>query len=86
VRYDDDDLAKLIRDKLIALGATQTESLIQCISELEAGLGQPPKTADNSSVSAAAQAGSGGRVGAIRDNLSLTDGDTEHRVEQLNIP
>ena len=48
-----DDLAKLSRDELIALGlaqAAQIEALTQRIAELEAKLGQPPKTPDNSSV------------------------------------
>ena len=48
-----DDLAKLTRDELIALGlaqAAQIEALTQRIAELEARLGQPPKTPDNSSV------------------------------------
>jgi transposase len=48
-----DDLAKLSRDELIALALAQTaqiETLTQRIAELEARLGQPPKTPDNSSV------------------------------------
>src|SRR5271154_3886544 len=48
-----DDLAKLSRDELIALGlaqAAQIEALTQRIAELEARLGGPPKTPDNSSV------------------------------------
>jgi transposase len=48
-----DALAKLSRDELIALGlaqAAQIEALTQRIAELEAKLGQPPKTPDNSSV------------------------------------
>jgi transposase len=48
-----DELAKLTRDELIALALAQTaqiEALRQHIAELEAKLGQPPKTPDNSSV------------------------------------
>jgi len=48
-----DELAKLSRDELIALGlaqAAQIEALTQRIAELEGKLGQPPKTPDNSSV------------------------------------
>ena len=55
-----DDLAKLSRDELIALAlaqsaqieaqTTQIAALLQRIAELEAKLGQPPKTPDNSSV------------------------------------
>jgi transposase len=55
-----DDLAKLSRDELIALGlaqaaqieaqAAQITELARRVAELEAKLGQPPKTPDNSSV------------------------------------
>jgi transposase len=48
-----DELAKLTKDELIALVLTQTaqvEALRQRVAELEARLGQPPKTPDNSSV------------------------------------
>jgi transposase len=52
-----DDFAKLSRDELIALGlaqAAQIEAqiteLARRVAELEAKLGQPPKTPDNSSV------------------------------------
>ena len=55
-----DDLAKLSRDELIALAlahsaqieaqTTQIAALLQRIAELEAKLGQPPKTPDNSSL------------------------------------
>jgi transposase len=48
-----DELAKLTKDELIALvlaQAAQIEALTQRISELEAKLGQPPKTPDNSSL------------------------------------
>lgn len=48
-----DDLANLSRDELIALAlrqAAQITELSQRIAELEAKLGQPPKTPDNSSI------------------------------------
>jgi transposase len=48
-----DDLAKLSRDELIALAraqAAQIAELARRVAELEAKLGQPPKTPDNSSV------------------------------------
>ncbi len=48
-----DELAKLSRDELIALALAQTaqiEVLTQRVAELEAKLGQPPKTPDNSSM------------------------------------
>ena len=55
-----DDLAKLSRDELIALGlalaaqieaqAAQITELARRVAVLEAKLGQPPKTPDNSSV------------------------------------
>src|SRR6266851_4385226 len=48
-----DELAKLSKEELIALGlaqATQIEELTRRIAELEARLGGPPKTPDNSSV------------------------------------
>src|SRR5215472_14401383 len=55
-----DELAKLSRDELIALAlaraaqiaaqAAQITELVRRIAELEAKLGQPPKTPDNSSV------------------------------------
>src|SRR5947209_18543543 len=48
-----DELAKLSKDELIALGlahAAQIEELTQRVAELEAKLGGPPKTPDNSSV------------------------------------
>ena len=48
-----DDLAKLSKDELIALGlaqAAQIEELTRRIAELEARLGGPPKTPDNSSI------------------------------------
>jgi transposase len=48
-----DELAKLTKDELIALGlaqAAQIVALTQRIAELEAKLGQPPKTPENSSV------------------------------------
>src|SRR5271169_6164573 len=48
-----DELAKLSKEELIALGlaqAAQIEELTRRIAELEARLGGPPKTPDNSSV------------------------------------
>src|ERR1700730_13918604 len=48
-----DELAKLSKEELIALGlaqAAQIEELTRRVAELEAKLGQPPKTPDNSSV------------------------------------
>src|SRR6266481_3659202 len=48
-----DELAKLSKEELIALGlaqAAQIEELTRRIAELEARLGVPPKTPDNSSV------------------------------------
>jgi transposase len=48
-----DELAKLTRDELIALvqsQAAQIAELTRRVAELEAKLGQPPKTPDNSSV------------------------------------
>src|SRR5438128_12591133 len=48
-----DELAKLSKDELIALGlahAAQIEELTRRVAELEAKLGGPPKTPDNSSV------------------------------------
>src|SRR5437870_8964019 len=48
-----DELAKLSKDELIALGlaqAAQIEELTRRIAELEAKLGGPPKTPDNSSI------------------------------------
>ena len=48
-----DDFAKLAKDELIALVLSQTvriAALTERIAELEAKLGQPPKTPDNSSV------------------------------------
>ena len=48
-----DDLAKLTKDELIALvlaQKAQIEALTRRLAELEAKLGQPPKTPDNSSV------------------------------------
>src|SRR6266702_4163378 len=48
-----DELAKLSKEELIALGlaqAAQIEELTRRIAELEAKLGGPPKTPDNSSV------------------------------------
>ncbi|MGH7099524.1 MAG: IS66 family transposase [Stellaceae bacterium] len=48
-----DDLANLSRDELIALAqaqAAQIAELTRRLAELEARLGQPPKTPDNSSV------------------------------------
>jgi len=47
-----DELAKLSKEALIALGLTQSaqiEELTRRIAELEAKLGGPPKTPDNSS-------------------------------------
>ena len=47
-----DELAKLSKEELIALGLTQSaqiEELTRRIAELEAKLGGPPKTPDNSS-------------------------------------
>src|SRR5260370_18528086 len=47
-----DELAKLSNEELIALGlaqAAQIEQLTRRIAELEAKLGGPPKTPDNSS-------------------------------------
>ena len=47
-----DELAKLSKEELIALGlaqAAQIEELTRRIAELEAKLGGPPKTPDNSS-------------------------------------
>src|SRR5260370_37966638 len=47
-----DELAKLSNEELIALGlaqAAQIEQLTRRIAELEARLGGPPKTPDNSS-------------------------------------
>src|SRR6266436_3044578 len=48
-----DELAKLSKDELIALGlaqAAQIEELTRRVAELEAKLGGPPKTPDNSSI------------------------------------
>jgi len=48
-----DDLAKLSKDELIALALAQTaqiEKLTRRIADLEAKLGGPPKTPDNSSL------------------------------------
>jgi hypothetical protein len=48
-----DDLAKLTKDELIALGLAQAARIAELtrrVAELEAKLGQPPKTPDNSSV------------------------------------
>src|SRR5713226_4643212 len=48
-----DDLAKLSKEELIALALAQTaqiEELTRRIAELEAKLGGPPKTPDNSSL------------------------------------
>src|SRR6266436_6052745 len=48
-----DELAKLSKEELIALGlaqAVQIEELTRRVAELEAKLGGPPKTPDNSSV------------------------------------
>src|SRR6266481_8551045 len=48
-----DELAKLSNEELIALGlaqAAQIEELTRRIAELEAKLGGPPKTPDNSSI------------------------------------
>ena len=48
-----DDLAKLTKDELVALvgaQAAQIAELTRRVAELEAKLGQPPKTPDNSSV------------------------------------
>src|SRR2546428_13606639 len=48
-----DDLAKLSKEELIALALAQTaqiEQLTRRIAELEAKLGGPPKTPDNSSI------------------------------------
>jgi transposase len=48
-----DDLAKLSRDELIALVGAQAAQIVELtrrVAELEARLGQPPKTPDNSSV------------------------------------
>src|SRR6266404_7422878 len=48
-----DDLAKLFKEELIALALAQTaqiEGLTRRIAELEAKLGGPPKTPDNSSL------------------------------------
>src|ERR1700693_6207870 len=48
-----DELAKLSKEELIALGlaqAAQIEELTRRVAELEAKLGEPPKTPDNSSV------------------------------------
>src|SRR6266852_4886037 len=54
-----DDLAKLSKEELIALvlaQAAQIEELTRRIAELEARLGGPPKTPDNSSGAAIAGA------------------------------
>src|SRR5260370_31843399 len=48
-----DDLAKLSKEELIALALAQTaqiEELTRRIADLEAKLGGPPKTPDNSSL------------------------------------
>ena len=48
-----DELANLTKDELIALVLAQTaqiEALTGRVAELEAKLGQPPKTPDNSSL------------------------------------
>src|SRR6266403_2793797 len=48
-----DDLVKLSKEELIALTlaqAAQIEELTRCIGKLEARLGGPPKTPDNSSL------------------------------------
>src|SRR5438128_2430662 len=48
-----DELAKLSKDELIALGlahAAQIEELTRRVAKLEAKLGGPPKTPDNSSI------------------------------------
>src|SRR5229473_789682 len=60
-----DDLAKLSKEELIALvlaQAAQIEELTRRIAELEATLGGPPKTPDNSSVPVAGAQAQPGRA------------------------